>query len=105
MEISLAPNYTINENGEIYSKDRVIMRSNGRKHTSKSQLIMPYLDIKGYSRVALRVDKKGTNYTVHRLLAMAYIPNPNNLPCVNHIDKNRLNNSIENLEWIEINVM
>tara|TARA_R110000822_G_C15297679_1_gene491669 strand:- start:118 stop:429 length:312 start_codon:yes stop_codon:yes gene_type:complete len=103
MEIALAPNYIIYENGEIYSKDRVIMRSNSRKHTLKSQLIIPYLDINGYLRIALRVNKRGTNYTVHRLLAIAFIPNPNNLPCVNHIDKNRLNNSIENLEWIEIN--
>ena len=43
---------------------------------------------------------KGKTTYVHRYLAEKYIPNPNNLPCVNHIDGNPSNNSITNLEWV-----
>ena len=49
--------------------------------------------------VRLSKDGKSTHFTLHRLLAVHFIPNPNNLPFVNHIDENKLNNSINNLEW------
>lgn len=54
-----------------------------------------------YSRSVVRLTKdgKGKNYKVHRLVAEAFIPNPNNLPVVNHIDGNPLNNNVNNLEW------
>lgn len=55
---------------------------------------------KGYLGVCL-YDKKGSSktYKVHRLVAQAFIPNPNNLPQVNHIDENKENNTVDNLEW------
>jgi hypothetical protein len=56
-------------------------------------------DANGYFRVSL--SKSGVNKThkVHRLVATAFIPNPDNLPCVNHIDGDKTNNKISNLEW------
>lgn len=39
-------------------------------------------------------------FNVHNLVAMMYIPNPNNLLCVDHIDNNRLNNNVQNLRWV-----
>ena len=99
MEIALAPDYIIYENNEIWSKERVVEDVIGRKRFWKSRLIKPRLHNDGYLRVCLCVDKIKKYYRVHRLVAQAYIPNPNNLPCVNHIDTNRTNNSIENLEW------
>jgi len=44
-------------------------------------------------------EKGFKRFSLHRIIAMAYIPNPENKPCINHIDNNPLNNSIENLEW------
>lgn len=54
---------------------------------------------KGYRRICLTKDKKEKNLFVHRLVAEAFIPNPNNYDFVNHIDGNKLNNCVENLEW------
>tara|TARA_R110002126_G_scaffold187379_2_gene335949 strand:- start:3618 stop:4130 length:513 start_codon:yes stop_codon:yes gene_type:complete len=100
MEISLAPDYVIHENGEIWSKERVIIKNNGKIQNLKSQLIKSSVDGR-YLRVSLTVDKKGKHFLVHRLIATAFIPNPNNLRCVNHKNGDKLNNSISNLEWCD----
>ena len=55
---------------------------------------------KGYLRVPLFKDGKRKWHKVHRLVAQAFIPNPENKPQVNHIDGNKQNNSITNLEWV-----
>lgn len=60
-----------------------------RKHTS------------GYSRVILCKNKKHYDRYIHRLVAQAFIPNPNNLPEINHRDEDKLNNCVENLEWCD----
>ena len=52
-----------------------------------------------YKRVQLRKDGKSKHWGVHRLVAIAFIPNPNNLPVVNHKDENPQNNCVDNLEW------
>ena len=54
----------------------------------------------GYKTVSLWKNNKGSSKTIHRLVATAFIPNPTNLPEVNHIDGNKLNNHVSNLEWI-----
>lgn len=51
-------------------------------------------------RVSLTKDKKRSSYTVHRLVAQAFIPNPENKTDVNHLDNNPLNNRVDNLEWL-----
>jgi hypothetical protein len=53
----------------------------------------------GYKCVRLNDSLKDRNEYVHRLLGKAFIPNPLGLPCINHIDGNKLNNSLDNLEW------
>ena len=53
----------------------------------------------GYKMITLKKDKTQKCFSIHRLLAMHFIPNPNNLPQVNHKDGNKLNNELSNLEW------
>ena len=60
-----------------------------------NHIIKPQKNSKGYLRVILGKKK----YFIHRLVAGKYIPNPNNFPQVNHIDGNKLNNNVNNLEW------
>lgn len=79
-------NYTVSENGDIYSKKRnIIMKS------ALGQL---------YLLVSLRHEGRSFTKTVHRLVAEHFIPNPLNKPEVNHIDGNKLNNNVCNLEWV-----
>ena len=58
-----------------------------------------YKTSKGYEKVYLYKDNIVKHPTIHKLVAMAYIPNPNNLPQINHKDENKQNNAVNNLEW------
>jgi hypothetical protein len=77
------------EDGRIYSSRSGTLRE-------LSQHIM----WRGYARVTISTNGAKKHYRVHRLVAETYTPNPENLPEVNHIDRNKLNNSVDNLEWI-----
>lgn len=56
-----------------------------------------------YLAVTLTVDNKKKTYNIHRLVAQAFVPNPNNFPMVNHIDEDKINNIASNLEWCTAN--
>lgn len=60
----------------------------------------PYENHKGYLKIGLFKDGKCEKHRVHRLVAQAFIPNPEGLSDVNHIDGNKQNNSVSNLEWV-----
>lgn len=79
--------YKINRLGEIYSiKGKKILRHR--------------IDTKGYRQICLCVDYEKKYYLIHRLLATQFIPNIDNLPEVDHIDRNILNNDLLNLRWV-----
>ena len=66
---------------------------------NKVKILKPQMHYKGYKFVTLHKNGIGEKCKVHRLVAKAFIPNPNNYPVVNHKDENKSNNNVENLEW------
>ena len=64
------------------------------------KFLKPYGNKNGYLRVDLRKDKERKQFLIHRLVAEAYIPNPNNYDTVDHIDFDRTNNCVNNLQWM-----
>ena len=87
MEIIDYPNYLIYDDGRVWSKTT----KKFKEHT---------LNDSGYSTTQLWCKNKSKLWRVHRLIAIHYIPNPDNLPCVNHKNCIRDDNSINNLEWV-----
>jgi len=83
----------------ISSLGRVKSSSNNPTH-SKEILLTPTINSSGYMKVELYKNKISKIYYVHRLVALTFIPNPTNKPQVNHKDGNKLNNSLNNLEWV-----
>lgn len=70
-------------------------------HTGKERIMKPNKLKKGYLQVQLWRDGKYKMFLVHRLVATAFIPNPNNYPYINHKNETPLNNCAENLEWCD----
>jgi hypothetical protein len=87
--------YQISNLGTVQSLTRI----DAQNHIRYSQIMKPKLDDKGYYQIILCQNGKHKSLSLHRLLAKHFISNPNNLPCINHIDGNPKNNLLENLEW------
>ena len=85
------PSYMISNLGRVKS-----LNYNG---TKEEKILKQTRQKKGYLKVGLYKDKKYYSRQVHRLVAIAFIPNLNNAPQVNHIDGNKTNNAVYNLEW------
>lgn len=66
---------------------------------AKYKPLKPKLEKNGYLRICLSKNSLKNYYNIHRLVAEAFIPNPNNFPIINHKDENRSNNNVNNLEW------
>ena len=79
---------------EVSNKGRVRSLLRG-----EPRVLKPQVDNKGYHRIRVTVEREKMSYKVHREIAKAFIPNPNNLPQVNHKDGNKDNNRADNLEW------
>ena len=72
---------------------------NGKSNNSKERILKQIKDKNGYLFVNLYKQGKKIQYYVHRLVAMAFIENPNNFRELNHIDEDKTNNCVSNLEW------
>lgn len=69
-------------------------------YNARGQKITPYLGTDGYMHVGRKLPNRKTQHMrVHRLYAILFVPNPNNYKYVNHIDSDKTNNSLDNLEW------
>jgi hypothetical protein len=86
MEVKDFPNYTIYKDGRVVNKYGHQLKNVLNRHN-------------GYYTVCLRNNPIQKNPSIHRLLAQHYIPNPNNLPFVDHMDRNKRNNDLSNLRW------
>ena len=85
--------YEISSLGHIRSKVR---------NKDEGRILKPMVNRFGYLQVFLykgKGDIKGKSHRIHRLVAEHFIPNPSNLPCINHKYEDKLNNCIDNLEW------
>ena len=87
------PNYQISTMGRV--------KSLGNNKTRKDKILKSYKNNKGYLVVHLYKEGKVKGYSIHRLVTSAFIPNPNNLPQVNHKDEDKTNNRVDNLEWCD----
>ena len=89
--------YQVSNLGRVKSLARKINNQYGKKERLMTQKI----DKDGYKRVGLNKNGKQIYYGVHRLVAQAFISNPNNYPQINHKDENKSNNKVDNLEWCD----
>ena len=87
------PNYEVSNLGNV--------RSLNYRNTGKIQLLKAVNNGSGYLQVNLWKNGKMKHYSVHRLVAEAFIPNPDNLPEINHKDENKENNCVNNLEFCD----
>lgn len=91
--------YQVSNYGNVKSYDRYV-NCNGGKRLSKGRILKKVLNSDGYHVVCLHKDGKQCEGKVHRLVAEAFIPNPDNKPCIDHINRNRTDNMVENLRWV-----
>ena len=93
--------YQVSNFGRVRSLDRIVKEKNGKNKFLKGKILKYILVYGGY--MVVRLSKNGIlkNYYVHRLVAQAFLDNPDNLPCVNHKDENPQNNVVSNLEWCD----
>lgn len=91
--------YQISNKLRVISLKRTLIYKNNKSIQRQQYLRNISLGRSGYFCVSLNKEGKRNEYLLHRLIAIAFIPNPLNLPEVNHKDGNKLNNNIDNLEW------
>ncbi len=91
--------YEVSSLGRVRSIPRAIERSDGVILNLKSRIRKTVFNYWGYERVPLALNCKKKTYSVHRLVAKTFLANTKNKKEVNHIDGNKANNCVENLEW------
>lgn len=91
--------YQISNLSNVKSKERIVIRENGVRLSIKETILTPAVGNHGYKVVVLNKNGIRKQVLIHRLVAEAFIPNPNNYREVNHKDGNKLNNDVSNLEF------
>ena len=93
--------YEVSSYGRVRSLGQFVNHNYGGYAYRKGRILKPGLGSRGYLSVTLSKNGIQKNYSVHRLVAQAFIENPDNLPQVNHKDEDRTNNNVTNLEWCD----
>ena len=91
--------YQVSNLGRVRSLPRTFLDVNGRRQIFKGCVLKRILRKNGYMVVTFYGSGKFHQMMIHRLVAGAFIPNPNNLPMINHKDEDKTNNHVDNLEW------
>lgn len=91
--------YEVSSYGRVRSVDRYVKYLNGMIHLHKGKVLSPGIRSDGYLQVSLCCNGKYKTISVHRLIAQTFLPNPDNLPMINHKDEDKTNNNVDNLEW------
>lgn len=92
--------YVVSNTGKIKSIDRYITDKNGKIKFTHGRIIKVRSQNSGYNVLRLCKNGKKPAFTVHRIVAETFIPNPENKPYTNHKDGNKQNNRVSNLEWV-----
>lgn len=93
--------YQVSNLGRVKNVERGIHGASDSIRIIRERIRVQRTSRNGYKMTILSKDNKQKNCTIHRLVALAFIPNPNNLPEVNHIDGDKSNNNSSNLEWTD----
>jgi len=91
--------YQVSNLGNVKSLDRIVVTGNRKSYIRKGKLCKLSKNNLGYMTVGFTVNNKKVNKYVHRLVAEVFLTNDENKPQVNHIDCNKENNHVDNLEW------
>lgn len=91
--------YAISNLGNVKSLERKVNSRWGKFRTIKEKILKPAITRDGYYYVDLKSHQKSNKQRINRLVAQAFIPNPENKPQVNHINGIKTDNRVENLEW------
>ena len=91
--------YQVSNLGRLKSLERTVKGNNGGVYVKKEKILTPTINSSGYYHTCLRKDGRSVAVYIHRIVAQAFLPNPDNLPLINHKDEDKTNNRVENLEW------
>lgn len=93
--------YEVSNFGRIKSKDRLICNCKSESYIRKGKILKPWVNsASGYLMIGLHKNKKRKLFYMHRIVAQVFIKNLGNKGEINHIDGNKTNNNVENLEWV-----
>jgi len=97
--IKINNDYEVSNMGRVRSLDKRFIRKDGIKSLRHGKVLKPNISTTGYLYVAIYTDEIPKTPKIHRLVAKAFIPNPNNFDIVNHKNGIKTDNRVENLEW------
>jgi len=93
--------YEVSNFGRMKSLSKKVRNGANSYCVRKEIILTGTISNKGYVKVILVKDGQKQQYSVHRIVMMMFVPNPNNMPQVNHLDTNKQNNAVSNLEWCD----